>query len=81
MNAIRYLIELAEGRPRLRGRGGDGRRHVEAELLEGRFGDWKEDAHAAAGDGTIFPTLPEATPEGLYGEFEHDSDPPPADGP
>ena len=45
---------------------------VERELIEGRFGDFKDDVYAASGDGIAAPGLPETTPRGLYEEFERD---------
>lgn len=49
---------------------------VERELIEGRLGDWKDDVFVAGGDGAVAPLLPEATPRGLYEEFERDESPP-----
>ena len=45
---------------------------VERELIDGQFGDWKDDVYVASGNGAIAPGLPETTPKGLYQEFERD---------
>jgi hypothetical protein len=50
---------------------------AERERLEGRVDDWREDVYVAGGDGGVAPALPETTPEGLYEDFEHDSERPP----
>ncbi len=46
------------------------------ELLEGRYGDWRVDVYSAAGDGSVAPSLSEATPREIYGEFEHGEEAP-----
>ena len=70
MQPIRDILRRVSKRPEPRP--ARGAKHVDREVFEGAYGDWREDAHTASGDGTIFPALSDVTPEGLYEEFERD---------
>jgi hypothetical protein len=49
---------------------------LEREILRHEMSGVKDDTYVAGGDGLVAPNLPEATPREVYGEFEHDEEPP-----
>lgn len=49
---------------------------LERELIELDIDAYKEDVFAAAGNGSVFPTLQPALPSELYEELEHDEERP-----
>ena len=53
----------------------------EAEILSHDIEAVDADTFAAAGDGVILPTLPEATPSELFTEFDADQEQPPDEAP
>jgi hypothetical protein len=55
---------------------GEAHDEYERELLEHDIGGVRQDVFAGGGDGEIVPGLPTATPREVYGEFEHDEEPP-----